>query len=522
MKAFFDNKKINNLVTFTDTAVCKISYWLSVVFFTILSIASLCSTCYFDEKYREIVLYKIDNIFLNVILFVVAIFLIGLILRNNKLFLNDKLHRKYLPIFIFVYTLLMGILWMYLTRANQGPGEGNSIIQYSSQLFNGNFINLGEARYYGFFPFQLGYTLFCEIMYFFFGDMNVTIIQLSNVFFTAGTNLFLLKIAKEIFDDKRIEFVFAILLMCFLPNIFFVTFTYGIMGGFFFSSISILMAIKFTQRENIRYMIISILSIMFGVIMKSNMQIIAIAVLVMLFIYMIKNKSKLAILFIVIYMASIVVAPKAVCEIYHMRAGEEYQIKTSMPKIVWLAMGLQDSKLAPGWFNGYTYLAYRDAGNNWDMVKKNAVESIKSSVKKFYREPKYAVEFFAQKTLSQWNEPNYGAFVMSYAARTGKNPKAEQMIYQKGKVNTLLNEEQDLVHLLTYVGAVVFLITNRRDLSVKKLLPSIIILGGLIFHTFWEGKSQYILQYAMFALMCSAPGIVVIGEKMNKIADRFF
>ena len=51
--------------------------------------------------------------------------------------------------------------------------------------------------------------------------------------------------------------------------------------------------------------------------------------------------------------------------------------------------------------------------------------------------------------------------------------------------------------------------------QIQKLFCLIIIIGGFLFHMFWEGKAQYILPYFIMVIPYSAAGI----KEINNIID---
>ena len=79
-------------------------------------------------------------------------------------------------------------------------------------------------------------------------------------------------------------------------------------------------------------------------------------------------------------------------------------------------------------------------------------------------------------------------------------------IYGGGKANAELTEFCKLITLIIWAFAIVFLILFARKTSGWEIMFMYFV-GGMIFHTFWEGKSQYIFPYvfvlipfAMYAL----------------------
>ena len=51
---------------------------------------------------------------------------------------------------------------------------------------------------------------------------------------------------------------------------------------------------------------------------------------------------------------------------------------------------------------------------------------------------------------------------------------------------------------------------------MEQLFLPMAVLGGFLFHTLWEGKSQYILPYFICMLPCAAAGIAEALEMWKK------
>ena len=186
-------------------------------------------------------------------------------------------------------------------------------------------------------------------------------------------------------------------------------------------------------------------------------------------------------------------------------------------------MGLQDSSRAPGWYNKYNADSYKEAGYDSKKQAEAAKEQIARSLQQYADDPAAAMEFFEQKTASQWNNPTFQGFW---------NVQVRDSAIEQGAFTKWLLSEQGANTMAGYLNYVQFFILlgvvlwcvsalsptlartankrgprtpatprhagNVREMSGEELraivLP-LVFLGGFICHLFWEAKCQYTIPY---------------------------
>ena len=487
-----------------------------------LTVNSLIFTSFFNNEDSSEKIFIRFSLWEGLALLLFGLFCLYAFCRFKKNYQTIKIE-----IVLVIYTLIAGFAWLYISKAGLN-GEGANIAIGASILFKGDYFPLAIDQYYGTFPFQLGYSLFCELVYLIFGNENFGAIMGLNVVFAACIQFLMIKIGKktEVFAigalNEKSVYLLAVLLFLFTPLIVGVTFTYGIIPGTAFSLLAVLMAIQFGQTGKIRYAAAAVLAMTAAVILKNNFLIIAIAVFIYLFVYAFKSKKTAAFICLPIFLISVFYAPTAVIKFYEWRAGGKYDLSQTTPKSAWIAMGLSDTVTnQPGWFNGYTYFARREVGYDTAAADNNAKKLIAERLNVLMRYPMYLADFMYRKASCQWNEPSYSTFLLNYEAAKQKDRTAfGRAIYQAGIVNTVIAVQQKWVQILTYAGVLLFLLTGIRKRNLAQLMPVMIMLGGFVFHQVWEAKSQYIFQYGLIGLISAAPGLVLAGEKMKSLFNR--
>ena len=135
---------------------------------------------------------------------------------------------------------------------------------------------------------------------------------------------------------------------------------------------------------------------------------------------------------------------------------------------------------------------------------------MKENIAKIQQDPEEAFEFFSEKNLAQWCDPMFQSVFVAVPdhtdARETRYPELMKSIYTAGIADDVISVFSKYILLLVYGFAAVFIIFFRNKCKGWELFITFTI-GGFLFHTFWEGKSQYIFPYfiilipiAMFAL----------------------
>lgn len=83
-------------------------------------------------------------------------------------------------------------------------------------------------------------------------------------------------------------------------------------------------------------------------------------------------------------------------------------------------MGLQDGKMAPGWWNGYNNQVYLNNNFQYDTTKKAVIEEIFHTVKSYTEDIGATISFFVKKIASEWNNPTFQTLWMM-SEREGKS-----------------------------------------------------------------------------------------------------
>ena len=301
--------------------------------------------------------------------------------------------------------------------------------------------------------------------------------------------------------------------LCFLPMMGYVTFIYGTVPGICCIVWAVFLEQRFLQQNHIRDLVLCLLLAYLAVLWKQNNAIFLIAMLLILLLHGFAEKKRTVLLGSVLMLLVMLLSMKTGSFVLHEMTGE--QTDGGTPASAYLEMGLQDSPLAPGWYNGYVVTEFEKLGYDQAATNQAAGEKISEYLSALTANPSYMVSFFARKTASMWNAPTFEAFtIMNRKNWNGSySYRIKDILYNGGIANTALFLLMDVLQSVSWFGIILFLLLADRKQKEKTEIFLLAFLGGFVFHFFWEAKSQYALPYFIPLLPLAATGFLLAIRK---------
>ncbi len=490
-----------------------IAFCLFVAALLVLAVSSV-TTIYYDMHYDEDwPQYGRENIPVLVIL-LLAVFGVFFFIYKKNLFERYRIFWIIGLVFVCSYCLML-----ILAIHPQAVNDSKTLDDIINSFMAGDYSSLiKEGGYLFIWPFQLGYVLFGQWMYVLFGPSNYLawdIVQLLSVLVTA---FLIYKMTWEIFEDRAVCGIVGLMSAGALFFYNYVTYIYGDILSMAPQTLALYMMILFVKREKVRYGVISGLSIAFAIMIKTNCEITLIAIIMVLIgSAFIKKESgndlgkRLAKrIGIAVFMLVAVGAVNASVDSYFCNLTGLERIPAGNPAFAHIAMGLQESDLEDGWYNGYNYKVF--AANDYDTeaTKAAALENIKETLSDFAGRPLHGARFFVRKFATQWADSVcISTHNLDLVSRHVEDqpPLCDFLVFGKG--SEILIWIMNVYMPVCYIGVAVCLfgILRGRKASAGEMLLLILIFGGIVFHEFWEGSSRYTMRYYIYYLPCGAYGI---------------
>lgn len=417
--------------------------------------------------------------------------------------LQGGLKKWFLPGITVCWFLLL-TFWIWKTLLP--PMHDQYFVFYGAKEFlEGDYTRWQPGGYLHMYPFQNTLMLFYTVFHLVFGEQALLAVELFNLLCWYLGILAVCSLAESYFGEAAAKWTYVALLG-FLPMWGYVTYIYGTVPGLCFGLWGIRMERKFEETKKNRYLAAAGVLLMLAVMWKNNYLIFAAAVMVMVFLCAVREKTVKPLWGIAWILALYFLGTKGTLVWIERVTGQE--MTNGIPLIAWVAMGLRESNIAPGWFNMYTEKLYETCGYQGSAMIQPAIEEIQKSFSLFAQQPDYALRFFSRKLSSMWNSP----LLESVTIITKRNSTGElsyavkDILYNGGVWNTALFLWQDIVQSILLFGLVLFLVFDKKKLKLENSCMIIAVLGGFLFHIFWEGKCQYVLPYYILLFPFSVQG----------------
>jgi hypothetical protein len=183
-----------------------------------------------------------------------------------------------------------------------------------------------------------------------------------------------------------------------------------------------------------------------------------------------------------------------------------------MPSVLYVAMGITDNDLGPGWNNGYNWDTFSNAGNDPAAASAAAKELIRERLSYFKSSPGDAVTFFYTKFSTQWNDPMF----QSLASSNFYWSPPEDMDYEviQGTQRQPVYDFSNYLQSFIYFCMLLYVLRGlkRKDRIETCMIP-FSILGGALFSLLWEAKSRYMFPWYVMMIPCAA---IMIDELLQE------
>lgn len=267
---------------------------------------------------------------------------------------------------------------------------------------------------------------------------------------------------------------------------------------------------------------------------------------------------------------------------YEKKAGNT--LSSGVTAMSYLAMGMQEASRGCGWYNGFNIDTYDTAGMDTALANEISRLAIDERLTYFREHPGYTADFYLHKHLSQWADGTYASRQATLATYGGRSAFFKE-VYE-GSLSGGYIEWCNAWQNVLYLGVLVFCIGSLKKrrksraaghmdgrtadrmaehtagytadqmaehttgctadrpgtdrlgadrlgadrlgadrLGTDRLyvyVGLIAVLGGFLFHIFWEANSRYIFSYSLLLMPYCGAGIYTgICRIRDGVRSRF-
>lgn len=504
---FMKKPALKKHIPYILTLCYMIPFGIMVVFNTLFSLSQ---TTYMELYLdTEKPLYKSDSPFLLLLLTLLFIGLFGFYSQKHPVDCHTcKLFEKT----ALIYSMVLCLLIIFIYRVNVAC-DSETLSDIAISFLNNDYSPFSGDDYLAHYPHQLSMIAFLELVYFLFGIKNFTVLQVINCIAIFSVIYFLHRITEELFHNNHIQILLSVLCMGLLTLYLYSTFIYGDIPGLGFAVPAIYLIIRYLSTKKRGLIIPASLCMCFSILFKSNNSIILIAALIILLLHLFQEKDWFSFVFAAALLLLSSIGTFCI-DSYYTKAAGLSDLPEGIPKIAWVAMGLQENEyIENGWYNSYNWTVYSNCGLDAAKTTEVCMDSIKDSVTSFLSSPRSAVSFFYRKFISQWNDPGFQAQITNewYSRhRDDHSPLALYLIYGNGRL--VLEWIMNVYHFFILLGTSVFAFTNLKKDSLPSAFLALCVFGGYFFHLFWEAGGRYALGYFVLCVPMAACGLWKLTE----------
>ncbi len=497
--------------------------WLCILLFAGLAVLNLLRTAYFElspggEATRnELVFYRADSPLAALLVLgcaVAAAAWLAPLLRR----LPPRLLEAGVPLLLFALSALWACSARVLPRYDQ-----LYVQQAALRWIAGDFQDFLPREYLFMKAHQISFTLFLEGFYRLFGPNATPLFGILNAAAIGWTFWVLGRLCRLLPAATRQGSWFYLFSAGCWCALLFSPYLYGNSLSAALAVTALWQQILWQQGGKTRHILASGLCIALAIQLKSFSLIILAAQCILLLLHALRTKRRQALGWMLALLLLWQGAGLAVHKAMELRIG--YPPNEGEPMVGYLAMGLMEpweGFYAPGWYNEFNSNVYRDHDLDRQAASKATLEVIRGRLDTFCHDPRYAAWFFYKKTCSQWADPTYQGFWISYGYFEGREdvdppyPLWLEDVFS-GRGHQLLVQLMDWYQSIVWACGAAFLFARRRALSLEQLLPGLCVLGGFLFQLFWEGKGQYVLPYFLLALPYAAAGFAMLTAAARRL-----
>ena len=331
------------------------------------------------------------------------------------------------------------------------------------------------------------------------------------IVFYAVTIVGLYQICCLLFGKNAFTAVQGVILATYLPYAFLINNIYSDHIGYGFAVVAVWMALLYRKSRRIQYSVLCGINMALAAIFKQNCLIIFVGIAVFYIMCLITDRTsgkrvklKIAGNLLLVAMLTFLISSIPTAYIsFHL------QVEPGAGNSKWahIAMGLQETESAPGWYNTYNEATFVENNYDTDATAVASLENIGESLQHFAKDPKYAWSFFNRKWAILWNNPTFECFTLqsNKVSNVELSPLVKSTIYDGGKINILLIAFFDVCQSIFLFGILLYLLTEKKA-DFGELLPFLLLIGAFVFWTFWETKCRYVLPYFLFVMPYSVLG----------------
>lgn len=462
-----------------------------------------------------------DSMTKNIVFLILAMAVIAGLYVSEK-YLNEKIQQWLIRISLILVSVWVGCfgLW-WITVVDRLPvGDQAFVYGGASYFIEGEYSFLEATGYCGIYPHQLGLIFLTEILFCFVGTYNYFAFQFICVELAVGIVILGHVLVREMTEHMSVAVTYCLLMAFCLPLVFYTGWVYGEIPSIFFALLTTICLLRYEKTGKNVWLAGMVLAVLMALLVRKNSLIMLVALCLVAGVYVLKNKDKKLFVALLVSVILPIIAYQGIYKMYEVRSGIPHE--DGLPTVTFVAMGLQENEGKCGWYNNYGKEIYYQQECDTELTTVVAKQDIQSRLKEWKENPSYAVTFFREKILSQWNEPLYQAMFFSTQYMEGKEPEQGSFVHKLGTEYFLkVLAVCDRMQFILYFGMLCYYIfAVKKNSNILRHMLAVTMIGGFFFSIMWEAKARYIFPYYVMMYPLAAVGYWQAIAQVKALLNR--
>lgn len=496
----------------------------SLILFGALAVISFLGTASIEKPYDYVIHLKLDNPLLN-LLFLICY--LGIFFVVGSLFSRKKSGSIICLTLTCLWIFSVSLLWIYFSK--NGPIADGASVYYAAKCFaNDNFSAVSyRDSYFSVYPFQLGLAFFYELVFRFVHSDNYHILQGINAVCLVVCTISQYHLCGLFFQNKKAQNYTLFFIATCAPFIMYSSFIYGEIPSITFSLFGTWMLLLFLKNSDkvafkVIIGILALLSISAGMLVRKNSLVFLIALSIISCLWLISNKSgfsakKFALYtayFVILFSLSAAALP-LVQSRYAARSGES--INSGVPAASYLAMGLSETEVGPGFYDGSNFETFTTTADyDAETAARSAWKTYHERLDYFIKHPGYSLRFFFKKFCAEWIDTGWAVFPATYNSYGDRPPFVESLF--SGAFHVPFKNYINSCQMTLYIASALCMFSlfrQKKDRDVFPYLFPLTAFGGALLFLVWETNGRYILPYGIFMFPYAGYGAHLLLERVK-------
>ena len=409
--------------------------------------------------------------------------------------------------------LAAALLWIWAIGMRQ-RADAQIVLADAYRFAHGNYDALG-GDYLQSCTYQLGLCFPLHMLARLFSGatmerLNVLAQCVNAALGIAGAGV-LAALAQELLD-RRAASATLLLYIASLPTLLFAQFVYNINLMILLGAGATLCFARYARTGRVGFGLAYAVLVGLATVAKSNAEIVLLALLICALLHGWANRDVKIVLFAALSFVIGEGLSKAMMWGYAIIGGISFRENVGM--LTRLAMGMQESPIAAGWYNGYVE-GFFSPDVSVQQEKAQALAAIGARLGWMRENPAAALAFYREKLLTQWLDPAYDSLWMGeLREKYGSYAELFDAIFHSGSgtralMDGYMDAMQTAVYALSAVGGARLM---KKKGGMAALALPVTILGGMLYHLIFEAKAQYAYPYMVYMLPLAAIGLCRLEE----------